>query len=79
MTLKVGTKIRKIGNGYGVLLPKWVLDAMRLREGDVLTVEAEAGADSIRLAPVDAEFQKQMEAFRRVEPRHRNALRELAK
>lgn len=74
---KLGTKIRKIGNGYGVLLPKTMLDEMRLREGDLVTVERDAG--DIRLAPLDAEFQEQMEAFRRVEHKHRNTLRELAK
>ncbi len=74
---KLGTTIRKIGNGYGVLLPKAMLDEMRLREGDIVTVER--GENGIRLVPFDAEFQEQLEAFRKVESRHRNSLRELAK
>lgn len=71
------TKLRKIGNGYGVLLPKQVIDAMHLNEGDVLTLtETKSG---IELSPFDATFSEQVEAFRRTESRHRNSYRELAK
>jgi len=71
------TKLRKIGNGYGVLLPKRVIETLRLSEGDVLTL-TETGS-GIELSPFDAEFSEQVEAFRRIEPRHRNTYRELAK
>ena len=38
------TKLRKIGSGYGVLLPKKVIDNLRLSEGDELELtEAEWG------------------------------------
>ena len=71
------TKLRKIGNGFGVLLPKEVVERLRVSEGSTLTIsETEAG---IQLSPFDAEFSEQVEAFRRIEPRHRNSLRELAK
>jgi putative addiction module antidote len=71
------TKLRKIGNGYGVLLPKQVIERLRLTEGSVLSL-AETGA-GIELSPFDANFSEQVEAFRRTEPRHRNSYRELAK
>ena len=71
------TKLRKIGNGYGVLLPKQLIETLRLSEGDVLTLtETDSG---IELSPFDADFSEQVEAFRRTEPRHRNSYRELAK
>ncbi|MGA3054955.1 MAG: AbrB/MazE/SpoVT family DNA-binding domain-containing protein [Candidatus Korobacteraceae bacterium] len=71
------TKLRKIGNGYGVLLPKHVIERLRLTEGSVLSLaETSAG---IELSPFDADFSEQVEAFRRTEPRHRNSYRELAK
>jgi putative addiction module antidote len=71
------TKLRKIGNGYGVLLPKQVIERLRLAEGSVLEVaETDAG---IQLSPYDADFSEQVEAFRRTESRHRNSYRELAK
>jgi antitoxin component of MazEF toxin-antitoxin module len=71
------TKLRKIGNGYGVLLPKQVIDHLRVSEGSVLTViETSLG---VELSPFDVDFSEQVEAFRRTEPRHRNSYRELAK
>jgi len=71
------TKLRKIGNGYGVLLPKQLIETLRLSEGDVLNLtETNAG---IELSPFDADFSEQVEAFRRTEARHRNSYRELAK
>jgi antitoxin MazE len=71
------TKLRKIGNGYGVLLPKQLIERLRLTEGSVLSLaETSAG---IELSPFDADFSEQVEAFRRTESRHRNSYRELAK
>ena len=35
------TKLRKIGNGYGVLLPKQLIETLRLSEGDMLTLTAD--------------------------------------
>lgn len=71
------TKLRKIGNGYGVLLPKQLIETLRLSEGDVLTLtETDSG---IELSPFDADFSEQVDAFRRTESRHRNSYRELAK
>jgi len=71
------TKLRKIGNGYGVLLPKQLIETLRLSEGDVLTLtETDSG---VELSPFDADFSEQVDAFRRTEARHRNSYRELAK
>ena len=71
------TKLRKIGNGYGVLLPKHLIEALRLNEGDVLTLKETASG--VEMSPFDANFSEQVEAFRRTESRHRNSYRELAK
>ncbi len=70
-------KIRKIGNGYGVLLPKQLLEELALEEGALLQVEKVAGV--YQITPADAEFTRQVEAFLRTEPLHRNTYRELAK
>ena len=57
------TKLRKIGTGCGVLLPKRVIDNLRLSVGDELELtEAEWG---IELSPFDPDFARQVEAFRR--------------
>jgi antitoxin MazE len=70
-------KVRRIGNGYGVLLPKQLLDEMALQEGALLQVEKVAGV--YQMTPVDSQFTAQVEAFLRTEPLHRNTYRELAK
>ena len=70
-------KVRKIGNGYGVLLPKQLIDEMALQEGSKLE---ETKVDGVfRMSPVDAQFTRQVEAFLRTEAQHRNSYRELAK
>jgi antitoxin component of MazEF toxin-antitoxin module len=71
------TKVRKIGSGYGVLLPKRVIEHLRVEEGSELMLRETISG--IELSPYDAEFSEQVEAFRRTEPRHRNSYRELAK
>ena len=71
------TKLRKVGTGYGVLLPKKVVENLNLSVGDELElVEQEWG---IELSAFDPEFAGQVEAFRRAEGRHRNSYRELSK
>ncbi len=70
-------KIRKIGNGLGVLLPKVFLEEAGLQEGSMLSVEKVSGV--YQMKPVDEEFTRQVEAFLRTEPKHRNTYRELAK
>jgi antitoxin MazE len=70
-------KVRKIGNGYGVLLPKQLLDEMALQEGALLQVEKVGSV--YQMTPADAQFTAQVEAFLRTEPLHRNTYRELAK
>ena len=60
------TKLRKIGSGYGVLLPpKRVIDHLRLSVGDELELtESKAG---VELSPFDPDFADHVEAFRRTE------------
>jgi antitoxin component of MazEF toxin-antitoxin module len=70
-------KSRKIGNGYGVLLPKQLLDDLALEEGSMLEVKKVDG--TYRMVPTDEQFTRQVEAFLRTEPLHRNTYRELAK
>jgi antitoxin component of MazEF toxin-antitoxin module len=70
-------KVRKVGNGYGVLLPKHLMEELALQEGSLLEVEKVDGI--YRLVAADAEFTRQVEAFLRTEPLHRNTYRELAK
>ena len=70
-------KIRRVGNSVGVTLPKQVLAALRVREGDTLILTE--SPDGYRLTPYDDMFQAGLKAFERTRSKYRNALRELAK
>ncbi len=72
------TKIRKIGNSYGIVLPKEAMQAMKVKEGDVLYL-TEAPENSIRVTPGNEHFDEVMQIAERGMRRYRNALRELAK
>ncbi len=74
----VELKLRKIGNSVGVVLPKEVLNHLRVGEGDTICV-TETVDGSLRVGPSNDEFKKQMEAAESVINRYRNTLRELAK
>ncbi len=72
------TKLRKIGNSLGVILPKEVLNELRVEEGQTLYIsKSEDG--SLRVVANDEEFERQMEIGRDLTKRYRNTLRELAK
>ena len=74
------SKIRKIGNSLGILLPKELLEEMRIGEGDELSFDKASGTYKVTPSPaVDPEFERAMEIFRSVTDRYKNALRELAK
>lgn len=70
-------KVRKVGNGYGVILPKALMEGMALGEGSLLEAETQDGV--LRMTPVDVEFTRQVEAFLQTEGKHRRSYRELAK
>lgn len=70
-------KVRKIGNGFGVILPKALLEDMALSEGTLLEAENRGGV--LHMTPTDVEFSRQVEAFLETEGKHRRSYRELAK
>jgi putative addiction module antidote len=70
-------KVTTVGNSVGIVLPKEVLEMLRISKGDTLYVlETPNG---IELTPYDPEFARQMEAAERIMREDRDALRELAK
>ena len=72
MTLKVTT----VGNSAGIVLPKELLERLRVEKGDTLYVlETPRG---IELTPYDPEFAAQMEQAEQVMREDRDALRKLA-
>jgi putative addiction module antidote len=70
-------KLRKVGNSVALIVPKQVREKMGVKEGDTLYLTETPGG--YRIGPYDPEFARQMELARKVQAKHRNALRELAK
>lgn len=70
-------KLRKVGSSVGVIIPKDILDALHLTEGD--QIYARVNSDGVHLTPYDPDFDAAMEAFSRTRRKYRNALRKLAK
>ncbi|MFH0878543.1 MAG: AbrB/MazE/SpoVT family DNA-binding domain-containing protein [Lentisphaerota bacterium] len=72
------TKVRKIGNSLGIVLPKEALQAMKVKEGATLYL-TEAPECSLRITPEREKFDAMMALAEKGMQRYRNALRELAK
>lgn len=76
--MPIETKVRKIGNSLGVVLPKDALKELRVAEGDTLYL-TEAPEDSLLMTPARPGFKEKMQLAEEGMNRYRNALRELAK
>ena len=69
-------KVTTVGNSVGVILPKELLERLRVGKGDSLyVIETKQG---IELTPYNPEFASQMESAERVMREDRDALRKLA-
>ena len=70
-------KIAQVGNSLGVILPKHVIARLKVAKGD--EISCTETANGVELTSYDPDFEKKLEAARRVTRRYRNALKELAK
>jgi len=70
-------KLRKVGSSVGVIIPKEILDALHLAEGDQMF--ASTNNNGLHLTPYDPDFDAAIDAFSRTRRKYRNALRKLAK
>ena len=69
-------KLTTIGNSTGVILPKDVLDRLRVARGDTLFLLETP--DGIELTPFDPEVARQLDEAERVMREDRDVLRKLA-
>lgn len=74
MSLKL--KLTTIGNSVGVILPKELLEKLRVSKGDY--VHALETPDGVQLVPWDEEFARQMDVAEKVMRKDRDILRKLA-
>lgn len=69
-------KVVAVGNSTGVILPKDIVQRLRVKKGDSLYIlETPNG---IELTPYDREFEEQMEVAERVMREDRDVLKKLA-
>jgi len=76
--MPIETKVRKIGNSLGIVLPKEALQTLRVEEGDTLYL-TEAPKCSLTIHPEQPGFDEKMQIAESLMRRYRNAFRELAK
>lgn len=76
--MAIETKVRKIGNSLGIVLPKEALNALKVEEGATLYL-TEAPQNSLRVTPEREGFSEMMAIAEKGMQKYRNALRELAK
>jgi putative addiction module antidote len=72
------TKVRKIGNSLGIVLPKEALQTLKVQEGATLYL-TEAPNGSLAVTPERPGFEEKMRIAESLMQRYRNAFRELAK
>lgn len=70
-------KLTTVGNSTGVILPKEVLEKLRVSRGDKIYLVEDQ--DGYRLTPYDEEFVKQMEAAESIMREDRDVLKVLSK
>lgn len=71
------TKIRRIGNSLGIVLPKEAIHVLHVKEGAEVYL-TEAPEASLRLTAEKPDFQEKAAAADDLMQRYRNALRKLA-
>ena len=76
--MPIKTKVRKIGNSYGIVLPREALQTLKVEEGASLYL-TEAPNNSLNINPELPGFEGKMEIVEDLMKRYRNTLRELAK
>ncbi len=69
-------KITSIGNSAGIILPKELLEKLRVERGDTLTVTETP--DGLSLSPYDADFAMAMSLAEEIMREDRDVLRKLA-
>lgn len=69
-------KITSIGNSAGIILPKELLDKLRVSKGDTLTVTETP--DGLNLHPYDEDFSTAMSLAEEIMREDRDILKKLA-
>jgi putative addiction module antidote len=74
--MAITVKLTTVGNSTGIVLPKELLEKLRVKKGDLLHVLETPGG--IELTPLNAEFARQMDVAEGIMRKRRNLLKKLA-
>lgn len=69
-------KVTTVGNSTGIVLPKELLQKLKIQKGDTLYVTETP--DGVQMTPYEEEFAHTMEVAENIMRRYRDALRQLA-
>jgi putative addiction module antidote len=69
-------KVIQVGSSTGIVLPKDVLERLRVSKGDTLHIVETTGG--VELTPYDPDFDAQMEVAEKVMRKRRDVLKKLA-
>ena len=72
------SKVRKVGNSLGIVLPKEVLQVLRVEEGATVYL-TEGPGGTLQASPDRPDFAESLRLAEEGMQRYRNTLRELAK
>lgn len=72
------TKVRKVGNSLGIILPREAVERLKVEEGSAIYL-TEAPDGNLRMTAANPEFARKMAIAESLMRRYRNALQELAK
>ena len=74
-------RLRRVGNSYGVILPKEALEALGIesKAGVKLSLAKLADGQGIELRHIDEKFETKLALLRDTMKRYKNTLRALAK
>jgi putative addiction module antidote len=70
------SKIRKVGNSLGVILPKHLIEELHLKSGDKISIERKG--TGLELRPVDSEFEEWAKAYHELNTNYKDVLKALA-
>jgi len=76
--MTVETKIRKIGNSYGIILSKEVLQELNVSEESAVYI-TEAPGNAVKLTSTKPDFADKSKILDNIIKRYPNTLKELAK
>jgi putative addiction module antidote len=75
-SMATAVKVTTVGNSVGIVLPREVLDKLRVEKGDTLFLTDTP--DGVRLTPYTADLATKLEVAERIMRENREVLRKLA-